>query len=380
MSDKSGRSEEKEDFWGNKYTQHYDEDGDKTGWSEQKEDFWGNKYTQNHDEDSNKTGWAEDKEDFWGNKYEQQYNEDNDKTGWSEDKESFLGNKYEQHYSEDNEKTGWSEQKEGFWGNKYSQHYDRGTSGSGSSYSNPSDSSTSSSYSGSSSSSASTGGSYSATSYATSSQGYSSSSHSSSDAFSNLFKNTGRALLTGIVLYPVIGLGGCITRIIVQGSPPHPMYQTQAHDTWLHSPLKSWTTEAIIIPLLIAAITFFVGLIKIRQVNPVLTMLLFLFGIGATIYIGSGLTNSIRRDTTTTPIVNNSSQTGIVGTMREVNTINLNMRSGPGADYSVVATFPKKSRIVSYGETRTVDGELWTQASTPNGQIKGWVNRKYLSP
>jgi hypothetical protein len=69
-----------------------------------------------------------------------------------------------------------------------------------------------------------------------------------------------------------------------------------------------------------------------------------------------------------------------IGTMREVNTINLNMRSGPGTNYPVVDTFPKGSRIVSYGETRMVEGQLWTQASTPNGQIRGWVNRKHLSP
>jgi hypothetical protein len=380
MSDKSGRSEEKEDFWGNKYTQNYDKDGNKTGWSEQKEGFWGNQYTQNYDEDNNKTGRAEDKEDFWGHKYEQQYNEDNDKTGWNEDKESFWGNKYEQHYNEDDDKTGWSERKEGFWGNKYTQHYDNGASSRSSTYSSPSNSSTSSSYSGSSGSSASIGSGYSTTSYATSARGFSSSSRPSSDAFGSLFKNTGRALLTGIVLYPVIGLGGCITRIVAQGPPPNPMTQTQAHDVWLHSPLQSWTTEAIIIPLLITAITFFISLIKIRQANPVLTVSLFLLGIGTTIYVGSGLTSLIRKDTTATPTVNNSSQAGIIGTMREVNTINLNMRSGPGATYPVVATFPRKARIVSYGETRNVDSELWTQASTPDGQTRGWVNRKYLSP
>lgn len=37
-------SEEKEDIWGNKYTQHFDADGHKCGTSEEKEDIWGNKY------------------------------------------------------------------------------------------------------------------------------------------------------------------------------------------------------------------------------------------------------------------------------------------------------------------------------------------------
>ncbi|HEX8072451.1 MAG TPA: SH3 domain-containing protein [Pyrinomonadaceae bacterium] len=213
-----------------------------------------------------------------------------------------------------------------------------------------------------------------------SSSGSYSGSNSSKTDVGEVFKNTLRALLIGVFLYPVIGLGGCITRLIVQGSPPNPMTQTQAHDTWLYSPLKAWTTEAIVIPLLIVAITFFVGLIKLNQISPVVKVLLLLLGVAAAIYSGGALINSVRRTRTAAAPVNNSSQAGVVGTMREVNTTNLNMRSGPGANYPVVATFPKKARIVSYGETRNVDGELWTQAATPDGRIRGWVNRKFLSP
>jgi hypothetical protein len=203
-------------------------------------------------------------------------------------------------------------------------------------------------------------------------------SNNANSSIGDILRPTFQALLAGVFLYPVIGLGGCITRLVVQGSPPHPMLQTQAHDTWLYSPLKAWTTEAIIIPLLIVAVTFFVGLFKI-EVNPLLRIFLFLLGAAATIYVGSGLINLVRRNSTAT-LVSNSGQAGTVGTMREVNTINLNMRSGPGANYPVIATFPKQSRIVSYGETRNVDAEVWTQASTPDGRIRGWVNRKFLSP
>jgi len=98
-------------------------------------------------------------------------------------------------------------------------------------------------------------------------------------------------------------------------------------------------------------------------------------------WIGSGILSFIGNlATRRTQPANPPTQNRIVGTMREVNTINLNMRSGPGANYPVVATFSQRTRIVSYGETRTVDGQLWTQASTPDGQIRGWVNRRYLSP
>lgn len=205
-------------------------------------------------------------------------------------------------------------------------------------------------------------------------------SDSSNSNIGEVFGYTSLALLLGVILYPVIGLGGCITRILVQGPPPNPMAQPQASDIWINSPVKSWTHEAIIIPLLIVAITFFVGLIKNRHANPAILILLFLSGVVGVIYIGSGVINFTKTDATSSPAINNPSQAGAVGTMREVNTLNLNMRSGPGGNSSVVATFPKKSRIVSFGETRTVDGELWTQASTPDGRTRGWVNRKFLTP
>lgn len=128
MSKKSGRSEEKTDWLGNKYTQHYDADGNKCGWSEEKVDIWsgGEKYTQHHDEDNNKSGWSEEKEDIWsgGDKYTQHHDESNNKSGWSEEKTSLLGSEYTQHHDQDNDKHGWSEEKTSLFGNKYTQHYD----------------------------------------------------------------------------------------------------------------------------------------------------------------------------------------------------------------------------------------------------------------
>ena len=76
---------------------------------------------------------------------------------------------------------------------------------------------------------------------------------------------------------------------------------------------------------------------------------------------------------------NSTGRNNTVGTLKRVNTINLNMRSGPGEEYPIVKVFPQDSRIVSYGETRQVGKTTWTQASTDNGQIRGWVNSKYLS-
>jgi uncharacterized protein YraI len=66
--------------------------------------------------------------------------------------------------------------------------------------------------------------------------------------------------------------------------------------------------------------------------------------------------------------------------MREVRAIQLNMRSGPGKQYSVIKVFTQNERIITIGEPQNTDGELWIQASTPDGQSRGWVTRKFLYP
>lgn len=122
------KSEKKEGFWGNKYTQHYDEDGNKDGYSEEKEGFWGDKYTQHYDKDGEKTGYTEDKEGFWGDKYRDHRDMDGNRQGYSEKKEGFWGNKYTRHNDKDGNEIGRSEIKEDFWGNKYTEYNGKKTS------------------------------------------------------------------------------------------------------------------------------------------------------------------------------------------------------------------------------------------------------------
>jgi DNA-binding NarL/FixJ family response regulator len=69
-----------------------------------------------------------------------------------------------------------------------------------------------------------------------------------------------------------------------------------------------------------------------------------------------------------------------VGTMRAVRPLQLNMRSRPGKQYSVVRVFKQNERIVTIGEPQNVDGELWIQAATPDGQTRGWVGLNSLYP
>jgi hypothetical protein len=93
-------------------------------------------------------------------------------------------------------------------------------------------------------------------------------------------------LFTGLWLYPVVGLGGCVTRIIIQGSPPHPY--DSAHESWLNSPVKSWTTEAIYIPIavIIACLLSHLFLHKYQDLVIVIVLLIFvIFGI---LYLSEG--------------------------------------------------------------------------------------------
>ncbi|MFN2453372.1 MAG: hypothetical protein ABR577_04050 [Pyrinomonadaceae bacterium] len=73
------------------------------------------------------------------------------------------------------------------------------------------------------------------------------------------------AIGLAIVAYPIVGVGGCVVRIAAQGSPPDPMRATAAHDQWLSSPLRSYTTEAIYIPLLIIGIAILSAIVKISK-------------------------------------------------------------------------------------------------------------------
>jgi len=74
--------------------------------------------------------------------------------------------------------------------------------------------------------------------------------------------NIKAAIGSAIVAYPIVGVGGCIVRIVAQGTPPDPMRSPAASDKWLSSPLTSWTAEAIYIPFLIIVIAIISAILK----------------------------------------------------------------------------------------------------------------------
>jgi|GEM_PF-2514438 len=115
------RSEMKTDWMGNKFTQHYGDNGNEIGRSEEKEDWTGDKFIQHYDEKGNETGRSEYKEDWLGDKYTQHYDEKGEETGHSEGEEGWLGDKYTQHYDSDGNERARTESKEDWLGNKYKE-------------------------------------------------------------------------------------------------------------------------------------------------------------------------------------------------------------------------------------------------------------------
>jgi len=117
-----GRSEERTDWLGNKYIQHYDDDDNKVGTSREREDFFGNKYTGHRDASDGKIGTSRIRQDFFGSEYDEHKDQDGNKLGWSESREGFSGNRYDQHRDNDDHKVGWSERRTGWLGDKYTHH------------------------------------------------------------------------------------------------------------------------------------------------------------------------------------------------------------------------------------------------------------------
>lgn len=123
MSEKSGRSEEKTDIFGNKYTEHYDADGKSVGRSEERSGIFGT-YTQHYDRDGKKAGTSEERTSVFGD-YTQHYDADGKRGGTSRYTSDIFGQRYTQHYDQADSKSGTSERRSSLAGS-YTQHYGRG--------------------------------------------------------------------------------------------------------------------------------------------------------------------------------------------------------------------------------------------------------------
>jgi hypothetical protein len=74
----------------------------------------------------------------------------------------------------------------------------------------------------------------------------------------------------------------------------------------------------------------------------------------------------------------NNGTTNVAQTYRTgyVNTINLNLRNGPGSSYSVITTLPQNTQIIYLNQSQNNDGTVWVKVRA--GSQEGWANQKYL--
>jgi uncharacterized protein YraI len=62
--------------------------------------------------------------------------------------------------------------------------------------------------------------------------------------------------------------------------------------------------------------------------------------------------------------------------VKRVQSPQLNLRTGPGANQPTVIVLSQGARVQVVGETRAADGGVWFQVRS--GRYEGWVNAKFL--
>jgi uncharacterized protein YgiM (DUF1202 family) len=81
---------------------------------------------------------------------------------------------------------------------------------------------------------------------------------------------------------------------------------------------------------------------------------------------------------TAVPTRTGTSTATVVGVTWRYTTQNLNLRSGPGTSYRIVATIPKGTRVNITGAPRRISGVDWYPIII-NGIGSGWMSGAYLT-
>lgn len=120
------------------------------------------------------------------------------------------------------------------------------------------------------------------------SSGYS--SYTSSTDYSGSFANTVIAVVVIAVLYPILGVVGCIARSD-NSRVPSP-YDAQ-HDIWLYKPpLDSFSTEAVYIPLMLLAILLIWRVLSSLQVSVNKAFIIIILSMAILAFVGKPVVDS----------------------------------------------------------------------------------------
>lgn len=117
-----GRSEEQKDIFGDRYTQHYDDEGRETGRTEVRKDMFGDEYEQHVDRSGRETGRSEKRRDLFGDEYQQHKDEKGRDAGRSEERRDMFGDEYVEHFDEQGRRIGRSERRRDMFGDEFVEH------------------------------------------------------------------------------------------------------------------------------------------------------------------------------------------------------------------------------------------------------------------
>jgi len=120
-----GKSIEKTDIFGRKYTAHYDDSGKKTGESWTKSDIFGKEYVRHEDAQGHKTGESRTKSDIFGVSYVEHKSSDASILGESRTKSDIFGREYVEHRDANWTPVGESRKKRDIFDRPYTEHQGR---------------------------------------------------------------------------------------------------------------------------------------------------------------------------------------------------------------------------------------------------------------
>ncbi len=120
-----GTSHEREDLFGDRYTEHRDSENNVVGESRQKKSIFGDTYTEHRDSDGNVVGESEQRTGIFGDKYTEYRDTDYCVVGESDGHSGLLGDKYTEHRNAEGNVIGESRQREDWLGDKYTENKPR---------------------------------------------------------------------------------------------------------------------------------------------------------------------------------------------------------------------------------------------------------------
>lgn len=119
---RKGTSRRRQDWLGDEYVEHLDENGRPVGRSDVRKDWLGDAYVERRNAEGEVVETSRGREDWLGDEYTEHRGVDGERTGESRDRKDWLGDDYVEHRDADNEVAGRSTRRRDWLGDPYTEH------------------------------------------------------------------------------------------------------------------------------------------------------------------------------------------------------------------------------------------------------------------